>query len=349
MILMDVRRLVQWLWAVLLASTGCLWWAKRQLLREGAVVALMFHRVLGEVDYHRTHSLPGIVVREHTFRELLEHIARRCELVDLRAANPGKPSRRLKVAVTFDDGWSDNYTVAFPIVRSLQIPITVFVCPGLVGKNSPFWPEQVIALLKAVKPRTGSREVTELVENLKHASSELRERYLMELTEQARQQGKCVKAETTDGLLSWPQIKEMAQAGIRFGSHTQTHQILTTVEGDKAHEEVLGSKAAIESMLGKPCAVFAYPNGNRSAETRRILAGAGFELAVTTERSAWTASCDPLEIPRANVYEGNLVGPTNQFSPAMFEYTTFWKTWRATKVNKLQKIRAQQQPASAAV
>jgi hypothetical protein len=51
---------------------------------------------------------------------------------------------------------------------------------------------------------------------------------------------------------------------------------------------------------------------------------------VTTEKGAWLKNTDPLCIPRVNVYEENLVGPFGHFSPAMFEYTTLWKAWRAT-------------------
>ena len=69
------------------------------------------------------------------------------------AASAGK----LRVMFTFDDGWKDNYTNALPVMRARGIPATVFVCPGLVGRTLPFWPELVASLLgKASPPVAGA-------------------------------------------------------------------------------------------------------------------------------------------------------------------------------------------------
>lgn len=340
----DARGILRRLWVGLLAASGCLWWAKRQLSGYGAVVPLMFHRVLGDTDYRRTHSLPGIVVRECTFRQLVEHVARRYEPVDLRGAETGKPSSKLKVAFTFDDGWSDTYTVAFPIAREHGIPLTVFVCPGLIDRKAPFWPERVVALVRAIRPAAEDTELEALIESLKRFTPERRERYLAKLGEQAHEQGISVEPSSVDSTLSWAAIVEMDRGGVSFGSHTQTHQILTTVPPNTARLEVRQSKTAIESVLSKHCDTFAYPNGNRSPKTRRILAEAGFKVAVTTERGVWTATCDSLAVPRSNISEDNVVGPAGRFSPAMFEYTTFWKAWRATKANSRREVHAHQQP-----
>jgi len=343
----NARRLLKWLWAGLLLRSGCLWWAKRQLRCNGAVITLTFHRVLEDASYERTNSLPGMLVRQGTFLELVAYIARRCEPVDLRGCTPGKPSAKLRVAFTFDDGWSDNYTIAFPIVRANRIPLTVFVCSGFVGRNSPFWPERVTALLRAVQPTAGHAETAALIERLKQCTPEAREQSLAELSERAREQGMSVRPSNVDRMLSWSEITEMDRADVSFGCHTQTHQILTTIPMETARQEVRESKAAIENALNKPCNVFAYPNGNWSPETQSILAELGFGLAVTTERGAWTASCDRLAIPRSNVCEGNLVGPSGRFSPTMFEYTTFWKAWRATKADTRLRVGVQETASAA--
>lgn len=342
-VLADARRVLRWAWAGMLATSGCLWWAKRQLRASGAVVPMMLHRVLGESDYLRTHSLPGIVVRERTFRELVAYIVRRCEPVDLRQAEPGTPSSRIRVAFTFDDGWSDNHSVAFPITREYEIPLTVFLCPGLIDRKLPFWPETAAALMRAIRPAAENAEIEAAIENLKKYAREARAQHLAKLSEQACEQGRSIGPSNVDRTLSWAAISEMDRGGISFGSHTQTHQILTRIPLEVAREEVRESKAAIETALNKRCDTFAYPNGSWSTETRRLLAEEGFRLAVTTERGAWTATSDRLAIPRSNISEDNVVGPSGRFSPTMFEYTTFWKSWRATKAKSRLLFRASQQ------
>jgi peptidoglycan/xylan/chitin deacetylase (PgdA/CDA1 family) len=334
-------RTAQCLWANLLAASGCLWWAKLQMRRRGAVIVLTLHRVLDDAGFSATDSHPGTVVRQRTFERLAAYAAERYEAIDVGAAKPGGSCRRLRVAFTFDDGWNDNYTFALEIAQAYGIPLTIFVCPGLTGRPSPFWPERVAALLKA----TGRhKEIEAVVEELKHCAVEERELWIERLSAE----GVTAPPRDCDGTLSWKAILAMDRAHVRFGSHTHTHQILTTVQADVARRELRDSKRAIEHALGHDCDVFAYPNGDWSPETRAMLVESGYRLAFTTKRGAWTAATDRLAVPRSNVYEGNLIGLTGRFSPAMFEYTTFWKAWRAMKGNAIEAP-ASRQSATAAV
>jgi peptidoglycan/xylan/chitin deacetylase (PgdA/CDA1 family) len=243
----------------------------------------------------------------------------------------------------------DTYTVALPIARECGVPFVVFVCPQLIDQELPFWPEQLVALIRATQPSTRTKEIEMLIENLKLATPEQREAYLAKLRETMKGQATSVEARSIDRTLSWAAIAEMHQKGISFGSHTQTHQILTAIPLDVACKEVRTSKAAIESALAEDCDTFAYPNGNWSPETREILAEAGFKLAVTTTRGAWTTGCDYLAIPRANVCEDNVTGPRGRFSKTMFEYDTFWKAWRATKAQSRMKVHRHPRPAQVTV
>jgi peptidoglycan/xylan/chitin deacetylase (PgdA/CDA1 family) len=275
---------LQLVWAALLQASGCLWWAKRQLRRRGAVVVLTFHRVLNDTEFRHTCSLPGIVVRKPTFEKLARYVAARHEAVDFdRAVQP--PATKLRVMFTFDDGWKDNYTNALPVLRDHGIPATIFVCPGLVGRTLPFWPELVTALLSQASPPAGGAEIEKLIETLKTYPTERREQFINGLYKlhapiEAR------NAHRGDSTVLWEDIREMDAAGIRFGCHTHTHQILTAVPAQTARQEIRDSKRAIEAALYRRCDLFAYPNGNSSAATRRILTEEGFSAAFTTQRGA---------------------------------------------------------------
>lgn len=344
---MRTHKVFRWLWVSLLAFSGSLWWAKRKLRNEGAVVGLVFHRVLGDRDYVQTHSQPEILVRERTFRDLVAYVVRNYETLDLHEAVPGTQGKRLKMVFTFDDGWEDNYEVVLPIVRAHKIPLTIFLCPQLVGKSMPFWPERVIALLRSSRTGSEAGEIKTLIESLKKQTPVQREKELARLGQGASELGAAVEATTVDRTLSWEEIAEMDRAGVRFGSHTHSHEILTAVPMDTARQQVEGSGAMIERKLGKPCTAFSYPNGNWSAAARRIVAEAGFKLAVTVDRYIWTVDSDPLSIPRSNVYEDDLVGLTGRFSSAMFEYSTIWKPWLRSKLRSRLEASARPQPAPA--
>jgi len=80
-----------------------------------------------------------------------------------------------------------------------------------------------------------------------------------------------------------------------------------------------------------PCESFSYPNGNWSQEIRDAMAYAGFKLGVTTERGIWFSTSDELALPRMNMYEDQVIGPTGKFSPMMFDYRIMWRGWWASK------------------
>jgi len=326
------RPSLQLVWARLLQASGCLWWAKRQLRRRGAVVVLMFHRVLNDAEFQLTCSLPGIVVRRRTFESLVPYVAREYEAVDF-AQPTGAAGSKLRVMFTFDDGWKDNHTNALPVMHTCGMPATVFVCPGLIGRADPFWPEVVASLLGKDSPWVSGAAIESLIETLKAYSTERREQFIAGLYEMhAPVSGRDEYA--GNQTMSWDDIREMDAAGVRFGCHTHTHQILTTVPQQTARREIRESKLALEAVLHRRCDLFAYPNGNSSAATRQILAEEGFTAAFTTERGAWTSGSDRMAIPRINVCEESVVGPTGRFSPAMFQYNVFWKAWRVMRTGR---------------
>jgi peptidoglycan/xylan/chitin deacetylase (PgdA/CDA1 family) len=339
---------LQWLWVHMLLSSGTLWWVKRKLRHQGYIVVLTCHRVLEDAAFEKTNSQPEIILRRRTFEQLAAYLARHCEMVDLRHEPVHEPGPKLRVALTFDDGWRDNYTTALPIARGHQIPFTIFICTELLGANSPFWPERAMALCRARRPRWSDSEAGVLIEHLKTLPPHRREAAIDTLADEVAVN---LDLPAEDETLKWGDVLKMSQECVNFGSHTQTHQILTLCETDaEISRELRGSRRAIEAALGKCCDVFAYPNGNWSPQTQRLLKEAGFRLAFTTRRGAWAASSDKLAIPRINVSESNVIGLAGRFSPAMFEYTTFWKTWRAMRyTTKPQSKRAEFPPLAASI
>src|SRR5712692_7256685 len=345
---MKLRSIVRWFWVHLLFLSGLIWWAKWRLRRRGAIVVLLLHRVLGDVDFEKTNAAPGMVVRQRTFKQLARYLVHRCQPVNLAAGNlgwDGNNDRKLRVAITFDDGWIDNWTTAFPIAQTHDLPFTIFICPGLMGRSSPFWPERVVALWRAAeKAKGGTRKIQAwmassmniqilssedrdaeetidlLIESLKTFRPTERERLISQLAELAVAGGPAVDPQPADATFAWKDLECMDKAGVTFGSHTQTHQILPTIARDLAQAELVDSKQEIQHWLRKKCVLFAYPNGDWSPDVRDLVLQAGYKLAFTTQVGGWKRDCDSLLIPRVTVSEGMLVGLLGRFSRATFEY-----------------------------
>lgn len=134
---------------------------------------------------------------------------------------------------------------------------------------------------------------------------------------------------SVDKTMTWEQIAELRAHGVTFGSHTSTHEILTTLPAALAEQEIVSSREAIQQRLGGSCHLFAYPNGNYSEEVRDLVANAGYKFAfLDQEPGVWTQDCDPLLIPRVNVCEYHLVDSNGNFSPLIFDYAVVWSAAR---------------------
>ena len=194
----------------------------------------------------------------------------------------GKP----RVAFTFDDGWIDNAERAAPIARRYRIPLSIFVCPSKVGARLPFWPERVAALLTLVRSsegairraetlvgaRVGSRvacipdlrrrdAIESWVEWLKHRPKAEREEIILELLASTGVNNDTGGDGTTDSTMTWAQVQLLRQAGVVFGSHTQSHELLTRIPLAEAQREVVDAKQEVESRLGAPVRSSPIPMG----------------------------------------------------------------------------------------
>src|ERR1043165_8115688 len=104
------RARVKALWAGLLRGSGLLFLARRWVRRHGVIV-LTFHRVLGDAELEQTASLPGMLVREQTFGDFLQYAAEKRELFHISQGPDWRSGSKMKLAITFDDGWFDNATI----------------------------------------------------------------------------------------------------------------------------------------------------------------------------------------------------------------------------------------------
>ena len=118
---------------------------KSVLSRRGVykgVVILSFHKVVNS-PYFRHH----MTVSSGVFSELLDYLQKTVDIVpldDLLDINKvANRSSRLKVVLTFDDGYYDNFTLAFPELKKRGIPATIFLSSGYIDTDKLLWWDMV--------------------------------------------------------------------------------------------------------------------------------------------------------------------------------------------------------------
>lgn len=250
-------------------------------LHAGRLVVLIFHRVRPDEEPSAQRPMRNLEVRRSDFRRMLEWLRGRYEPVALADVlrQPRSPSAPPAFAVTFDDGWADNYEWAYPVLKELAIPATIFLATAAVEEGRPFWWQQ-LDLPDAEIERLKNRPPAEL-EAMNPAGAVRREDFL-----------------------TWGQIQEMGRSGlVRFGPHGHRHARLTCL----AREEALADIRQSVELLRKHAAAawlpaLAWPNGDARGDLAANLEALGLLAAFGTRRGAigspWRTRWD---LPRNNV------------------------------------------------
>jgi peptidoglycan/xylan/chitin deacetylase (PgdA/CDA1 family) len=269
------------------------------------------------LGYHRIHQSniadDELCVSPTHFGEHLEILQKQLRPIQLselvQQLNLGTLPRR-SVAVTFDDGYADNLANAVPLLQHYQIPATVFISTGYVGKR--FWWEELTRMVISQPQLRDSLQLTigaDLFEweapqsfekmSAPHARDvriklvnglfdlllplppEERESAMAQLRQwcgDPAEDGGSNRAFTSD------ELYQVAQnALIEIGSHTVTRAILSQIPVEQQSAEIQQSKAYLEKLLGKAVSGIAYPNGKFSAETQALVKQTGFAYACSSQ------------------------------------------------------------------
>lgn len=260
-----------------------------RLRRRGTLVLL----------YHRVADLPSdpwsLAVTPRHFAEHLEVLCAMARPVPLREAAEGRAPRRA-VAVTFDDGYSDNLYAARPLLERRGVPATVFVTTGGLDDGRELWWDE----LERIAPE--ERVYRELWQRLRGLGPAERRQVLDALLER---EGLDAAPRPSHRTLTADELAALAAGGlVEVGAHTVSHSRLAGLDADGQRAEVAGSRARLAEILGRPPAAFSYPFGgpaDYSGETVRLVREAGFSHACVNAPGLARRGADPFRIPRVYV------------------------------------------------
>lgn len=277
-------------------------------------VVLLYHRVA------RTAEDPyGLFVGPDHFSQQLDYLRRHADIVSLGALIE-RPVER-GVAITFDDGYCDNAHIARRRLEAVGAAATFFVVSGRVGSSRQFWWDHLAHVMLRARPREGSLDVDvtpRVTVGIRLGTREERDRTLstLHLALLPRSPDSNERfVESLRALLGVPplepgahrvvdadELRELAASpSVEVGAHTVSHPSLSSSSRTEQRAEISGSRAALEALLQRPVRSFAYPFGEYSQETTRLVREAGFRLACTVDAGPVNPSSDPLRLPRHEV------------------------------------------------
>jgi len=275
---------------------------------------LAYHRVAELRDTPAVDSR-SVSATPHGFARQMKHLARFYRVVSmpevLEAVEKGRPLPKRAVLITFDDAYADFAEIAWPILKQLRLPATMFVPTAFANQpESAFWSDRLyqafaatsrkeinvspfgnLPLLPAEQKRKSLRTVQDHVTRIPHCEA-------MRLVDSVCAELGLTRAQGSS-VMTWNQLRELAREGLTLGSHTRTHTIMTKATPEQMHEEVRGSQEDLQREIGACLPIFCYPNGNHNETVVSVLREQGIRLAFTTLSGPNNLdSLDPLRLRR---------------------------------------------------
>ena len=220
------------------------------------------------------------------------------------------------VALTFDDGYRNNWQVAAPILKEYGFPATFFVTTGFIdGTHKPWWYRLRSAIAAShrasmrgpggVTMGLGScseriQAVLRLESGLKSLSAGKRQESLASLLEELGGE----EAESLYPFMDWLEVKALAEAGFDVGPHTVSHVNVAMEDGVVMAQEIRHSIERIREITGCVVRAYSYPYGEEASitdEVRKVLVDVGVCCAVTTVPGMNDRKSDPYLLKRFNI------------------------------------------------
>ena len=258
---------------------------------------LAYHRVAELRDTPAVDSR-SVSVTPAGFTRQMKHLARNYHVISmlqlLNEVENEIPLPKRAVLITFDDAYADFAETAWPILKRLGLPATLFVPTAYPDHPEvAFWWDRLYQAFQATAkaelrgtpfgplPLGNSEEKRRALRMVQNHVPTVRDDEAMKLVDSICDQlGE--KHVCSGSVLTWDQLRQLDREGLTLGSHTRTHPVMTQVRLDRIREEIRASQADLKREIGIALPIFCYPNGNHNDAVISILRDEAIRLAFTT-------------------------------------------------------------------
>lgn len=312
-------------------------WIYRTVLPAYRLLQRLKHAATRSIDppvvvllYHRVTILQSdpemLAVSPENFREQMAYLKANFRLV--RLEEDWSALSEPAVAITFDDGYADNFVEALPILEEVGVPATFFISTGNIGTDHEFWWDQMERVLLRSQRLPASFTLVDRDFGRKWPTVTVAQRQTLYVTlntlaqkietarldgwmEQLREwSGQRKASEGINHALNFEELRSLANSPwATIGAHTVSHVALSALSAERQRQEIFSSKETLEKQIGKKIEVFSYPFGNKKHYNRTsvtLCREAGFIKAAANfpgQVHRWT---DLYQLPRQIVRNWDL-------------------------------------------
>ena len=215
---------------------------------------------------------------EQTFKYLTENynVIELDKFLEAVVARNSNLLPKKSLIVTFDDGHIGNYKI-YPIIEKYKIPITIFLCAGIINTNRYYWRKYKNKDINTLSlKKLPNHERLDKLENVGFTETKEFEK---------------------PQALNKKQIEEMSSI-VNFQSHTLFHPILPNCTDDEAKREIKNSKLLLENDYKLRINAISYPNGDYSERDISLCKNAGYKCGITVDHGFNTINTDLFRLKR---------------------------------------------------
>lgn len=292
--------------------------------------ALPARSILLVLNYHRIGNREETPFDSEVFsataEEFDEHVRilkRRMHIATLDEAieivEKRKHPRGAVALLTFDDGYLDNYGVAFPVLAAHGVSGVFFLPTAFIDTNRVSWWDTIAYIVKhsgKEKIRLGippfpeldlaalgaARATARIIAAYKAEAREGGEPFIAMLEEAC---GSPRPGGSVRSFMNWEEAAAMVRGGMAVGSHSHNHAVLSMLPEREQLAELTTSKRILEERLGVSVSALSYPVGSRncfSPATREAAVKAGYRVAFSFYGGINRfGAMDPYDIQRHHV------------------------------------------------
>ncbi|WP_405198350.1 polysaccharide deacetylase family protein [Christiangramia sp. LLG6405-1] len=211
------------------------------------------------------------------------------ELKDYLSNRKSLPSKSL--LITLDDGDRSVFQYALPIFRKYQVPACLFVISDLIDTRKDFWWDTIKK--NEVKNGLSNSEIMKIINTNKRSSNRDRVEFLKKYSLTQHHQ------------LTTAEIEELIESRVHIGNHSHTHPMFDKLEQNELHDELTNVRTFFDLNKIGDYSVFAYPNGNYTEITEKLLIENNIEIAFLFDHKINNRRINPLRISRIAVDSDN--------------------------------------------
>ncbi len=295
-------------------------WTRSQITGQGLI--LLYHRIF-DPAHEEAPDIFSLCVTPRHFAEQMALLSESFAPISLESMVVGIRENNLPdraIAVTFDDGYADNLYFAKPMLEKFEIPATVFVISGALGKA--FWWDSLAQIIYQpgslpdkldliIGDHKFSNEINSDDDRGRNMLLRKLHRFLRELSYEEKETAISALAQWTkhecfvkqnSRAMTESELKNLAENElIEIGAHSVTHQPLSSLPQSRQEQEITHSKLDLEQILQKPIKSFSYPYGLSSDFSKfsvETVKKANFEYACSNEIDTIWQRSDPYRLPR---------------------------------------------------